>query len=297
MDVTSAMVGPRSPLALIDKALALLAAEVDLREDPGAPTHTVIIASGLEASGVAKSLGLYLVGALAGAIQQDASLCDAMLPIGPEGQREVEQAVHRLVGMNNQFMTSSEISFRDTKRNAWIAEGVMHALLMIRARSASDMLDGPVHALADLHTIPTQQGLDALAIYTDASGPVVAIGESKASRDDGSGQLTEAATIFRDIDRMKYGPELRAKLGALRRVINPDLAEKVSNALWLEHRCYFPMVVHETHFDLKAKRVVYGRLLPSIDRRRVIGVRLQNFQKFFDDISDAMRDAVAEVVI
>ncbi|MGW3267430.1 hypothetical protein [Streptomyces sp. NPDC001056] len=295
--MTSAMVGPKSPLALIDQALALLAAEVDLREDPGAPTHTVIVADGLEAPGVAESLGLYLVGALAGAIQQDASLCDAMLPTGLEGQREIEQAVHRLVGTNNQFMTRSEISFRDTKRNAWIAEGVMHALLMVRARSASDMLDGPVQALADLHTIPTQQGLDALAIYSDASGPVVAIGESKASRDDGSAQLTEAATIFRDIDEMKYGPELRAKLGALRRVIHPDLADKVSNALWLEHRCYFPMVVHETYFDLKAKRVVYGRLFPSIDRRRVIGVKLHDFQKFFDDISDAMRSAVREVVI
>ena len=56
----------KTPIALIDEALDEIARSVILKEKPGAPTHTAIIAEGLERPEVAVALGRYLVGALAG---------------------------------------------------------------------------------------------------------------------------------------------------------------------------------------------------------------------------------------
>ncbi|WP_159401085.1 hypothetical protein [Streptomyces sp. NRRL B-24484] len=285
------------PLDLVERALQDLQEELSFEEIEGAPTHTVISASGLESPSSTAAFGMYLVGALAGAVRHDAQLCADMLPSGIDGQQELTWAVTRLIGENNTFTSKPEISFRDTKRNAWIAEGVMHALLVVRARVENSLLSGPVNALAELHTIPTQQGLDAVAIYSEPSGPVVAIGESKASRLGGSAQLTEASQIFRDVDELKYGPELRSKLATLKMALPSEIAELVSNSLWLQHRCYFPMIVHELEFDLLAKRDALGRLLPSIERRRVIALRLKEFHDFFNSVADSMRSSVLKVVV
>jgi hypothetical protein len=154
-----------------------------------------------------------------------------------------------------------------------------------------------VHALTQPHQIPTQQGLDAVAIYSDGDGPVVAIGESKASRASGSEQLTKAAGIFANVDAGEYGPHLRSALLSLRRVLPDSLAPLVSDALWREHRCYLPLILHETSFDPEAERPVLARLLPPADRRRLLALRLDDFHAFFDAVADSMRIAVAEIVI
>lgn len=288
---------PAPPLILIDAALNELARSVTLRELPVATSHTAIVAQGLESPRVAQALGLYLVGALAGAVDLDARLCSALLAAGPEARVELASTVDRLVGDSNVFAEPSGIRFRDTRRNAWIAEGVVHALLVLRARADTACLVGAVHALTQPHQVPTQQGLDAVAIYTDECGPVVAVGESKASRADGSGQLTDAATMFAAVDEGDYGPHLRAALLSLRRVLPAALAPQVSDALWREHRCYLPVILHETPFDPEAERQVLARLVPPIERRRLLALRLNDFHSFFDAVADSMRAAVAQVAI
>ena len=126
---------------------------------------------------------------------------------------------------------------------------------------------------------------------------MVAIGESKASSQHGSRELNGACKIFADVDSGKYGMELRQHLGALRNVLDPALAERVSDALWRSSRCYLPTVVHEKRFPLDAHRDRLASLEPPVERRRVVVICLRDFQAFFDRTADAMRRAVDEVVI
>lgn len=285
------------PLQVIDAALEVLAASVTLRQLPRVRSHTAIVAEGLEAPGVARAFGRYLVGALAGAIDIDARLSEQLLARGFDAQSEVARSVRALVGDSNRFVTPSDLRFRDTRRNAWIAEGIVHTLLVLRARADTACLVGPVHALTQPHQIPTQQGLDAVAIYVDGDGPVVAIGESKASRRDGSSQLTETAGIFAAVDVGDYGVELRAALISLRRVLPPAVAPQVKDSLWRDHRCYLPVILHETPFDPAAERQVLANLVPPAERRRLLALRLADFHTFFDAVADSMREAVGEVVV
>lgn len=285
-----------SPIELLEAALVDLAAAVTLRELPGVTTHTAIVADGLESPKATTALGRYLVGALAGAVDIDAELSEAMLATGVDARGELERTVRRLVRDPNVCRSEKHIRFRDTRRNAWIAEGVVHALLVVRARTETSCLEGPVHALTPPHELPTQQGFDAVAIYADGVLPVVAIGESKASRNGGRSQVGEAA-IFAQVDDGGYGPHLRSALLSLRRVLPPQLKSQVSDALWREHRCYMPVILHESPFDPVANRKSLGRLAPPVERRRLLALQLKNFHGFFDAIADAMRAAVSEIVV
>lgn len=286
-----------SPLDLVDDALTVIAKSVTLREVPDAATHTAIVADGLEQPKVAIALGRYLVGALAGIVGEDARLSEALLEQGIDARHELSEAITRLVGNSNEFDTPQAEKFRDTCRNAWIAEGVGHALLVVRARADTEFLVGPVHALKAQHNIPSQPGLDLVAIYSDGPSLVVAIGESKASREGGSAQLTEAAGMFKEIDEGKYGVELRSEIGSLRNVLSDDLASRIAGGIWRDSRCYLPLIVHETPFSPTASRSTLGSLAPPRERRRLIALRLAQFHCFFNAVADAMRMAVAEVII
>lgn len=288
---------PRTPVELVDEALHAIAQMVNLQEAPGAPTHTAIVASGLEEPMAAIAFGRYLVGALAGLVRLDAQLSTVMLEDGPDARKELGATITSLIGDTNLFSTDKEVQFRDTRRNAWIAEGVAHALLVVRARAETAVLAGPVHALKAQHSVPSQQGLDLVAIYTDGSSAVVAIGESKASCNGGSDQLTEATSMFRQIDDGHYGVELRAELSSLRNVLKSDLAIQVTGALWRESRCYLPVIVHGAPFNVTGQRPALNKLKPPIARRRLLAIRLDDFYGFFDRVADAMRSAVAEVII
>lgn len=287
----------KTPVGLVDEALDEIARCVTLWEMPSASTHTAIVADGLENSNMAVALGRYLVGALAGIVGEDARLSAVMLEEGPDARAELGAAITRLIGDTNVFETARAEHFRDTRRNAWIAEGVAHALLVVRARTDTAFIVGPVHALKVQHSIPSQQGLDMVAIYSDNSAAVVAIGESKASRNGGSDQLTEATSMFKKIDEGEYGVELRAALSSLRKVLSDDLAAQVTGALWRKSRCYLPVIVHEAPFELTGRRPTLGALEPPVKRRRLLALRLANFHAFFDAVADAMRAALAEVVI
>ncbi|MGW5724598.1 hypothetical protein [Nocardia beijingensis] len=284
-------------MTLIEDSISEIARRVVVRQLRDPTSHTAIIADGLERPEVTLALGRYLVAVLAGLVDIDARLSTALLGTGVDAQQELRATMSELIGDTNTFVQESEKRFRDTRRNAWIAEAVAHALLVVRARYNSDLLAGPVHALKEQHSKPSQQGLDLVAIYSNDAEVMLAVGESKASRLDGSGQLTESASMFRKIDEGKYGTDLRAALLNLRRVLTTDLLPQVTEALWRDKLCYLPVVFHEKIFDISAERPTLRNLKPPIDRRRLVALRLNDFHAFFDSIADAMRAGISEVVV
>jgi len=287
-----------SPLALLEAALDELGTRIVLTErTPVPPSHTVVDASGLDETEVAVALGRYAVGALAGAVGLHARLATAMLATGVDARAELATNVIRLIGTTNVFSTAAEVRFRDTRRNAWIAEMLMHAILVVGARRATDCLVGAVHGVSYPHAQPTIQGLDAVALYVEGDLPVVAIGESKASRRYGSRNLNSACDIFDGVDSGTYGIELRQHLGALRAVIPADIARGVGSGLWRTERCYVPAIVHETPFDSGAHRQRLAALEPPVPRLRVLVLGLGDFQAFFDATSDAIRASIGAVVV
>lgn len=286
-----------SPIELLEASLDELGKRVTLTERPPGTSHTAIEATGLDEPQVAQAFGRYAVGALAGAVDINASLQSYLLVGGVDKQQELRAEVIRLVSSTNQFTSQARRRFRDRWRNAWIAEIATHALLVVRARIDTACLMGSVRALSQPHPRPTRQGLDSVSIYEERAVPVVAIGETKASRRNGSGQLSTACDTFDGVDAGEYGTDLRQELIALRRALEPELREKVSEVLWREQRCYLPSILHQDPFDPDAHRDRLAALVPPVPRRRVLVLRFTHFDRFFDRVSDAMRAAVTEVIV
>lgn len=286
-----------SPLDLLEAALAILGEVVVLEEVAGPSSHTAIVATGLDDARVGTAVGRYLVGVIGGAIQHDARLSAALLPSGDVGRADVRAAVENAIGTDNLFVTDAEIKFRDRERNAWIGEGVAHALLVVRSRVETCCLAGPVRAISKPHDLPSMPGLDAVAVYEVSGDPFVAIGESKATRERGLDEMRKAAHMFAKIDQARYGSALRSELGTLRQVLPPTLKDRVTDSLWRDAPCYVPVIVHGDAFDHGAERTWLASLSPPADRVRVLVIALPEFHGFFDAVADAMRAAVEEIVV
>jgi len=285
-----------SPLRLVEAALEEIAASVEVTELPGPSTHTALDVSGVESAEVARSLGRVLVALLLGAVRCNVNLAAELLVGGTDDREQLAGDVAHLIGKDNSFVSASEVLFRDTKRNAWLAEGLLHVLLVLQNRDGAELLGGRIRALRQMHPIPTQQGFDAVALYTHGDVLSLAVGESKASRLGGTSQLTEATKIFKSIDSGEHLLHLRQELMALEGYLPQVLAVQVANAV-LKQRCYVPSIVHQTPFDARANRPTLKNLTPSTDRKRLLVIRLEDFHGFFDSVADAMREAVAEIVV
>lgn len=282
---------------LLTRALDNLGGAVAFQ--PGAPvsSHTVVTVSGLDSAQVPSALGRYLVGALAGAVGLDVRLSEDLLAKGVDRREEVHRTVVSLVGASNDFPTEADRLFRNTRRNAWIGEGVGHALLALTARRVTSCVDGQVCALSEVHQSPTRQGLDSVSTYVQNGVLGVAIGESKSTESNASTNLSEAARLFVDVERGVYGPDLRARLSTFRYVLDPVLKAQVTDSLWTDNASYLPIIVYQDEYDFSSARPTLARLAQPLERRRVIVVRLIHFQAFFDAVADAMRAAVSEVVV
>lgn len=268
---------------------------VQISVEPAAKTHAVLRARGLEAAGVAEALGLYLAGALAGAVTADVRLVDRFL--GPSAGRSerLGQRVERLVGRDNQFPSSALVGWRDTKRNPWIAEGIGHLLMFMAGERDTRCLAGRVAAVKSMHAQATQQGLDLVAIYEVDRLPVVVVGEGKATKADPSGQLSEAAAFFNAVEAGDRDGDLVGDLMMLEMALDDTMRAQLGEALWKERRTYLPLIVYGKPFDPATTRPALGRLPVELEHRRLVVLELVDFYSFFDGVADAMRAAVGSL--
>jgi hypothetical protein len=290
-------VNAKTPKQIIDDALLEIATRVSLTEQSSPASHTAIVATGLDDHVVAESLARYAVGFLAGWVQRDATISERLGVRGVDKRDEVRRLVDRIIvapeGRDQRELTL----WRQTSRDPWIAEVLTHALFVIRRTTASDSLKGDVVAVLRPHPAPKRQGLDSIAIYDEDGVAVVAVGETKASSDRGSDELTHACDMFDSVDAGLFGPDLRDAIDLLADVLPGHLAGQVSDNLWRDQRCYVPSIVHETAFDASVSRERLDRLIPTVERKRVLVLQLSAFVRFFDQVAAAMPAAVDELVV
>lgn len=286
-----------SPLEIIEGALDDLVQLVTLSEAPGPTSHTAVVAEGLDSAQAPVALARYLLGVLAGAVQLDTSLSEKYMLRSPDGHDEILRSVHSLVGTTNTFLTDAEKRFRDQRRNAWIGEGLAHAMLVVRNRAATACLTGRVAAISKPHVIPSEPGIDAVAVYDVNGEPFLAIGESKATEANALTELRKAAKFFAEVDAHEYNQHLRSALISLDPILPADLAPKVSDAIWRDSACYLPVIVHGQAFAHLQDRTWLASLKPPSDRRRLLVLRISNFHDFFNTVADTMRGEAASVVL
>ncbi|MHB8659315.1 MAG: hypothetical protein ACYC91_15450 [Solirubrobacteraceae bacterium] len=285
-----------TPKQILEDALNDLADRLSFQQDTSPESHTLVIASGLDDPEVPKTLAHYAVGALAGWVQHDATIAERYAVRGIEHKAEIQALVAGIIQPSEDFTDEQLEQWRQTSRDPWIAEVLIHALLVITRTHTTGIVSGPVHALMPPHPVPKRQGLDAVAIYEETTA-VVAIGETKASEGGGSAQLTVACDAFDHVEKGLSGPDLRDALKFLAPLIPPHLAAVMPEELWRDHRCYLPAIVHQTAFDGTSHRPRLHRLTPALERKRLLLLRTTAFRQFFDEVAAFMPNAIDELVV
>lgn len=281
---------------VVRTALHTLDEHLFLSEQEGPTSHIAIGALDFEHEEVPPALGRYIVGVLMGAVEDDASLSEDLLDVSPDEAAEVRIHVDKLIRRSNDFPDEAAQRFRDHTRNPFITEVLAHALLVLRKTRVTACVLGPTVALKQPHPDPRRQGIDVVAIYDKEGAAVPVIGEAKSSKANGAMQLSRSAEFFASLDAGKRGYEVRTELRALGRALPDELREGFAPRLWRDRCCYLPIIVHGQSLDVLADLSELASLKPPQDHIRVIGLEMEHFHKFFDDVADEIRLAMEELL-
>lgn len=285
------------PKELIEASLAEIAETLSCAECPSPSSHTTVVVSGAADEPLAASLARYAVACIAGWVERDATIGDRLGVKGIEKRPEVLLLVNRIVVPPDGLSAPEMDNWTATWRNAWLAEILTHALFLIHRTKSDDFLPGSIVGLMRPHPAPKRQGLDVVGIYDDNDVAVIAIGETKATRDNPGGQLTTACGIFKGVDGGLYGGDLRDAIDILGDVLPEPLKSQVSNSLWEESRCYLPAIIHGGVFNPTDERPRLNDLSPVAARKRVLVWSLEDFSRFFDQVASLMPASVDALVI
>ncbi len=153
-----------TPKELLDGALDNLAGALSFQEDTSPTSHTLVLVAGFETPEVSEALARYAVGVLAGWVQHDATIAEHFVLQGVDGQEELRRLVSRVADPGDRTGDGLDL-WRQTWRDPWIAEVLVHALLVITRTHPTSIVAGRVYAILAPHPVPKRHGLDALAIY------------------------------------------------------------------------------------------------------------------------------------
>jgi hypothetical protein len=276
----------------VEHALELLQDRLELTELCANETHTALDISGLDDEAVVDALGLYLVALLAGIVQTNLTLSTLLLGVGGDGREELRAEVEARLAPSPDATNDAIAVFDQNVRDPWIAEGLGHAVLAIRGRVPTLCVAGDVKAMAVPHAKPSQQGLDLFAIYADRGYPAMALGEAKATRDNGSARLGEASVFFQSVAKGKRDVDIRMQVVVLAPALSDELRAGLSYGFWHERACYLPLIAHGDVLDLTRNRRTLREIARPVADKRVLNFHPADYDSFFANVAGAMRRAV-----
>jgi hypothetical protein len=257
-------------------------------------SHRVAVVRGLDDVGVVENLGTYLVGAgFARAVRTSLRITRQRLQLEPQQAVVIRQAIDKVIGADN----GVDRVFKTDQRDPWIAEGIAHLVLWLSRRQAALAARGRIQALAPLHIQSKEQGIDLAALYLDGADLGVHIGEAKATENNATTNVAEAAAFFREIDAADPIRILQVVnvVQLLRESLRSDIDERVTDALWEDNRCYGAVVAYgngSSSFSPTRARHTYRNLAPGSQHVLLVCLCLDDYPRFFDHVANAMRGAI-----
>lgn len=257
-----------------------------------ATTHQALIVTGWsDNDSTRQAIAHYLVGIRACAM--DAALnIRANLADTAEDRVEVLQNVIEVVGETNDESTDQQRRFKQDERNPWVAEGIWHLCMAVAAQRAEIHPMGNIILLDYAHIKAKDHGLDVAAIYQTSETTGISLVESKAYKDDPNGAINAAVGFFRDVDEGKHSTRIRQAVQIMRTALTAEQNATISASFWKRNRTYICNPhYHATHnMDWTNTRISFRNLKLEPLYIAIMPHSILDFDRFFDDVSDKMRN-------
>ncbi|MFC3771120.1 hypothetical protein [Paenibacillus sp. GCM10012303] len=255
-------------------------------------THDALVVSGWNNDNdTRRAVAVYLVGLCESAIDSGLNIRAALTDDGAEGAFDIYAGVCGIVKESNSELTNDQ---KEDERNPWIAEGLWHLCMLAASRKQDIHPLGNIISVGPAHVRAKDHGLDGLAIYKASEDTLgLTIIESKAYKLDPNRAINKAVKFFREIDEHKHSARIKHSVSMMRIALSSDLQELVSGSFWKSVRTYVP----NPHYDI-SENIDWTNKRPSFENLKTLSKKnilvmphiIDNFDNFFDEISDNMRD-------
>lgn len=257
-------------------------------------THKLAVVGGLESDASTDSIAQYLFGCAAMVIDVDFSIVTNMIGTTPDSKKALKNDIEKLLGKDNKISQDK----REDERDPWILEGLGHMLLSLSRELKSLSVGGELKTLLLVHDDVKDHGIDLLGLCMQNSQLAIAIGEAKASKKHATKAATVACKSFSEIEQAKHDMHVRRLTLTAGSGLNKAEKALLCEAVWKDRRSFVPIISHDkaSKFQPEQKRTkTFGALKVGIDGILLISVSLQNYDQFFDTISDKIRSFAGKV--
>lgn len=260
-----------------------------------AKTHKAIIITGIENDPtVIRSIAVYMVALISNSIEANLEIRADLIEYTEIGKNEIIESVIDTIGENNHLNQD----FIEDERNPWLAEALIHLLLFVSNRNNSIHPVGEVLAVGLVHDDPKDKGLDLTALY-QAETLGLTIGECKAYKLYPNKAISNAVSFFDGVDsNRKTGKRIRTQVQILRKFLPDEFSELATNVFWKNERCFLTTPIFDMSVDKdwsRTRNKTFGALNVPIEKRLVIPIAIEDFDGFFNSLSDEMRKFVREL--
>lgn len=258
-------------------------------------THHSIIITGIENnSEIIRSLAVYMVSLIANAVEANLEVRADLLEDTEVGKEELIESVLDTIGESNEL----DRDFIEDERNPWLAEALIHLLLFVSNKVNNLHPVGEVLAVGLVHDDPKDKGLDITALY-QAETLGLTIGECKAYKLNPNKAISNAMKFFDGVDsNRKTGKRIRTQVQILRKFLPEELSALASHSFWKNERCFLTTPIYDKSVDRdwsRNRNKTLGSLNVPLNRRLIIPLAIENFDDFFNSLSDEMRTFVREL--
>lgn len=258
-------------------------------------THRSIIITGIENHPeVIRCIAVYMVALISSSIEGNLQIRADLIEYTELGKTEIIESVLDTIGENNDL----DQDFIEDERNPWLAEALVHLLLFVSNRVKNIHPVGEVLAVGLVHDDPKDKGLDLTALY-QAETLGLTIGECKAYKLNPNKAIFNAVKFFDGVDNnRKTGKRIRTQVQILRKFLPDEISELVTHGFWKNERCFLTSPIFDMSVNKDWKRArnkTMGKLSVPIEKRLIIPIAIEDFDDFFNALSDEMRKFVREI--
>ncbi|MGM0878578.1 MAG: hypothetical protein ACQEWV_28785 [Bacillota bacterium] len=279
---------------LVESEISLFASKINVSV-MNATTHHSIIIRGIENENrIVRSIAVYMVALIANAIEANLQVRADLIEYTEVGKEEIVESVIDTIGENNDL----DQDFKEDERNPWLAEALIHLLLFVSNKVNNIHPVGEVLAVGLVHDDPKDKGLDLTALYQSETLGLT-IGECKAYKLNPNKAISNAMKFFDGVDtNRKTGKRIRSQVQILRNFLPDDLSKLATHGFWKDEKCYLTTPIFDMSVNkdwAKSRNKTLGALRIPLDRRLIIPLAIEDFDKFFDSLADEMRNFVREL--
>lgn len=247
--------------------------------------HIVLVVNGFTDDASLHATAVYLVGAIAAAIEQNLRLRAALYE-QETVTRELSQDVQSVISDDR-----ADEDFKTMVRNPWLWEGISHMFVHLSARDSRFHPSGEILVKTSIKHDVHDHGLDVIAVYR---GGVIGVsaGECKAYLTDPATGIRDASTKLGEIDNNLRDKELRSTLIQLQNALSPLDQAQIAGAFWRNERSYLPFVCCDSSSscDWARSRQALNRLCVPASKKILVPLPIDEARATFDLLCLLMRE-------